>query len=120
MLFFPYYLGEAVFVDDIPSPKDCLHGAFISSKKALARVKSINFPSSSPCQKVLAFISFKDIPEVAENIGSKTIFGAEPLFADDYTCYAGQPLGFVVLIFFLSLLCIFVVFSSIGSGVFLL
>lgn len=46
---------------------------------------------------------------MAENIGSETIFGADPLFADDYTRYAGQPLGFVVLIFFLSLLCILVV-----------
>ncbi|KAI7752788.1 hypothetical protein M8C21_021740, partial [Ambrosia artemisiifolia] len=29
--------GEAVFVDDIPSPLNCLHGAFIYSTKPLAR-----------------------------------------------------------------------------------
>ncbi|KAB2606367.1 abscisic-aldehyde oxidase [Pyrus ussuriensis x Pyrus communis] len=35
--------GEAVYVDDIPSPKYCLHGAFIYSTKPLARVKGIKF-----------------------------------------------------------------------------
>ncbi|PIA54130.1 hypothetical protein AQUCO_00900595v1 [Aquilegia coerulea] len=88
--------GEAVFVDDIPSPKDCLHGAFINSTKPMAWVKGIEFRSFPPLDGVLKVISFKDIPEKGENIGCKTIFGSEPLFADDITTFAGQPLGLVV------------------------
>ncbi|MBO8589837.1 hypothetical protein INN88_14685, partial [Staphylococcus aureus] len=30
------------------------------------------------------------------NIGSKAIFGSEPLFAEEVTLYASQPLGFVI------------------------
>ncbi|KAB2615213.1 abscisic-aldehyde oxidase [Pyrus ussuriensis x Pyrus communis] len=88
--------GEAVYVDDIPSPKNCLHGAFIYSTKPLARVKRINFEPKRHPEGVAALISFKDIPKSGENIGSKTIFGTEPLFADDLTECAGQRLAFVV------------------------
>ncbi|KAM1000233.1 hypothetical protein ACFX2A_007004 [Malus domestica] len=87
--------GEAVFVDDIPSPKYCLHGAFIYSTKPLARVKGIKF-EPKPHPGVGALISFKDIPKSGENIGSKTMFGTEPLFADDLTECAGQRLAFLV------------------------
>ncbi|KAJ8630893.1 hypothetical protein MRB53_024216 [Persea americana] len=88
--------GEAVYVDDIPSPKDCLHGAFICSTKPLARVKGIEFKSTPASQRISTVISVKDIPKGGMNIGSKTMFGSEPLFAEDVTLYAGQPLGFVI------------------------
>ncbi|KAL5763621.1 hypothetical protein ACOSP7_015973 [Xanthoceras sorbifolium] len=88
--------GEAVFVDDIPSPANCLYGAFIYSTKPLARIKGIEFNSKSLPSGVTALVSYKDIPEGGENIGSKTIFGSEPLFADELTQCAGQPVAFVV------------------------
>ncbi|CAI9105906.1 OLC1v1004936C1 [Oldenlandia corymbosa var. corymbosa] len=88
--------GEAVYVDDIPSPTNCLHGAFIYSTKPLARVKSVDFKSDSQQHGVTAVISYTDIPEVGENVGSKTIFGFEPLFADDLTRCAGERIAFVV------------------------
>ncbi|KAK9279145.1 hypothetical protein L1049_012822 [Liquidambar formosana] len=88
--------GEAVYVDDIPSPVNCLHGAFICSTKPLAWVKGIKFKPNSLPDGVIAVISFKDIPKGGENIGSKTMFGTEPLFADDLTRCAGQRLAFVV------------------------
>ncbi|XP_077247687.1 putative aldehyde oxidase 4 [Tasmannia lanceolata] len=88
--------GEAVFVDDIPSPKDCLHGAFICSTRPLARVKGIEFKTSLASQRIVTLISAKDIPRGGENIGSQSIFGTEPLFADDLAQFAGQPLGFVI------------------------
>ena len=96
------HAGEAVYVDDIPSPKDCLHGAFICSTKPLARIKGIEFKSTPASQRISTVISVKDIPKGGMNIGSKTMFGSEPLFAEDVTLYAGQPLGFVVSIFLLS------------------
>ncbi|KAK0604647.1 hypothetical protein LWI29_017802 [Acer saccharum] len=88
--------GEAVFVDDIPSPVNCLYGAFIYSTKPLAWIKGIEFNSKSLPSGVTALLSYKDIPECGENIGSKTMFGTEPLFADELTRCAGQLVAFVV------------------------
>ncbi|KAF2299856.1 hypothetical protein GH714_004853 [Hevea brasiliensis] len=88
--------GEAVYVDDIPSPRDCLHGAFIYSKKPFARVKGIEFNSKLLPAGLTALISFKDIPNGGENIGAKTIFGPEPLFADEFTRCSGERLALVV------------------------
>nr|QPD79368.1 aldehyde oxidase 2 [Impatiens walleriana] len=85
--------GEAVFVDDIPSPTDCLHAAFICSTKPLARVKRVKtIPEFLPVD----VISYKDIPKGGANVGAKTVFGPEPLFADELTSAAGQPLALVV------------------------
>ncbi|KAI3837535.1 hypothetical protein MKW98_011454 [Papaver atlanticum] len=58
--------GEAVYVDDIPSPKDCLHGAMIY------------------------------LPKGGKNVGGMTKFDTDPLFADGLAEFAGQMLGFVV------------------------
>ncbi|GMN46982.1 hypothetical protein TIFTF001_016159 [Ficus carica] len=88
--------GEAVFVDDIPSPYNCLYGAFIYSTEPFARVKSIKFKTEGKPEGVFDVISFRDIPEAGENMGSKTIFGTEPLFGDEITQCAGQRLAFVV------------------------
>ncbi|RVW59079.1 Abscisic-aldehyde oxidase [Vitis vinifera] len=88
------FVGEAVYVDDIPSPTNCLHGAFIYGTKPLARVKGIKLNPKSVAAGVSALISFKDIP--GENIGCKTMFGTEPLFADDFTRCAGEYIAFVV------------------------
>ncbi|KAL0459046.1 UNVERIFIED_CONTAM: Aldehyde oxidase 4 [Sesamum latifolium] len=85
--------GEAMYVDDIPSPPSCLHGAFICSTRPVARVKSISFKSNQPTD----VISVKDIPREGENIGCLAMFGPEPLFADDLiTRFAGDLIAFVV------------------------
>ncbi|XP_015873264.3 indole-3-acetaldehyde oxidase-like isoform X1 [Ziziphus jujuba] len=88
--------GEAVYVDDIPSPVNCLHGAFIYSTKPSAWVKSIEINPKSNPGGIAAVLSFKDIPERGENVGAKSVFGTEPLFAEDVTQCAGQRLAFVV------------------------
>ncbi|KAK9072796.1 hypothetical protein SSX86_009231 [Deinandra increscens subsp. villosa] len=85
--------GEAVFVDDIPSPLNCLHGAFIYSTKPLARVKGIKLKSEKDVNSV---VTFHDIPNGGDNIGAKTILGTEPLFADELTQCAGQRIAFAV------------------------
>ncbi|PHU03514.1 Indole-3-acetaldehyde oxidase [Capsicum chinense] len=88
--------GEAVFVDDIPSPPNCLHGAFIYSTKPLAGVKGIQLESNRLTDGVTAVITFKDIPSGGANLGAATSFGPEPLFADDLTRYAGDRIAVVV------------------------
>ncbi|KAG2641363.1 hypothetical protein PVAP13_2KG177800, partial [Panicum virgatum] len=49
--------GEAVYVDDIPAPKNCLHGEFIYSTQPLAFVKNITFKSSLSSQKIITVIA---------------------------------------------------------------
>uniref|UniRef100_A0A1J3IME2 indole-3-acetaldehyde oxidase n=1 Tax=Noccaea caerulescens TaxID=107243 RepID=A0A1J3IME2_NOCCA len=88
--------GEAVFVDDIPTLPDCLHGAFIYSTEPLAKIKSITFSENVTPAGVFAVLTFKDIPKTGQNIGSKTIFGPGPLFSDELTRYAGQRIALVV------------------------
>ncbi|CAH9100152.1 unnamed protein product [Cuscuta epithymum] len=88
--------GEAVYVDDIPSPLDCLYGAFIYSTRPFARVKGINFKSNLLPNGVVDVMTFKDVPSRGENIGAKTMFGPEPLFADNFTRCAGDRIAFVV------------------------
>ncbi|KAL8255816.1 hypothetical protein R6Q59_030883 [Mikania micrantha] len=85
--------GEAVFVDDIPSPPNCLHGAFIYSTKPLARVKNIKLKSERDVNSV---VTFQDIPQKGDNIGALTFFGPEPLFADEHTQCTGQRIAFAV------------------------
>ncbi|KAL1348049.1 hypothetical protein HN51_024045 [Arachis hypogaea] len=88
--------GEAVFTDDIPSPNNCLYGAYIYSAKPLARVRSIKLRPDLLLDGVRGVISSKDIPIGGENIGSKTIFGIEPLFAEEIARCVGDRLAFVV------------------------
>ncbi|KAF3681277.1 hypothetical protein FXO38_01843 [Capsicum annuum] len=70
--------GEAVYVDDIPSPPNCLHGAFIYSTKPLAGVKGIQLESNRLSDGVNAIITFTDIPSGGANVGGITTFGPSP------------------------------------------
>ncbi|GJN24593.1 hypothetical protein PR202_gb12343 [Eleusine coracana subsp. coracana] len=88
--------GEAVFVDDIPSPKDCLYGAFIYSTKPLAHVKGIELDPSLKQLKNTTVVTVNDIREGGDNVGASTVFGLEPLFGDPLTQCAGEPLGVVI------------------------
>ncbi|CAN0858158.1 Indole-3-acetaldehyde oxidase [Linum grandiflorum] len=86
--------GEAVYVDDIPSPPNCLYGAFVCSTKPYARVKDIGFNKSKPLPDgVVALISSNDIPKGGQNVGS---IGNETLFAHEVTHCAGERLALVV------------------------
>lgn len=91
------FTGEAVFVDDIPSPPDCLHGSFIYSTKPLARVKGVDLDKDARRRGVFSVLSYKDIPEGGENIGCNFDFGPENLFAEDVTMCAGERIAFVVI-----------------------
>ncbi|XP_019434190.1 PREDICTED: indole-3-acetaldehyde oxidase-like [Lupinus angustifolius] len=88
--------GETVYVDDIPSPTNCLYGAYIYSEKPLARIRSIKLRPELQLDGVRDIISIKDIPNGGENIGSKSIFGSEPLFAENIARCVGDRLALVV------------------------
>lgn len=63
-------------------------------------MKNVRFKTKSLPDGVTAVITYNDIPNGGENIGSKTIFGTEPLFADEITRCAGQCLAFVVILLY--------------------
>ncbi|KAL1193715.1 Indole-3-acetaldehyde oxidase [Cardamine amara subsp. amara] len=88
--------GEAVFVDDIPSPKNCLYGAFIYSKKPFAQIKGIHFKENSIPDGVVAVISCKDVPKGGKNVGMKTGIGTDILFAEQFTVSVGECIAIVV------------------------
>uniref|UniRef100_A0A8R7Q0G5 FAD-binding PCMH-type domain-containing protein n=4 Tax=Triticum TaxID=4564 RepID=A0A8R7Q0G5_TRIUA len=89
--------GEAVYVDDIPAPKDCLYGAFIYGTHPHAHIKGFNFKPSLAAQKVITVISAKDIPVGGKNIGtSYPMLGDEALFGDPVSEFAGQTVGIVI------------------------
>ncbi|CAA6653768.1 unnamed protein product [Spirodela intermedia] len=90
--------GEAVYVDDIPSPIGCLHGAFVYGTRPLVPVKEVNLKNqmAAATEEPVAFISVKDIPSGGRNIGTGAVFGDDPLFGSSCADYAGQPLGLVV------------------------
>lgn len=90
------HIGEAVFVDDIPSPTNCLHGTYIYSEKPLARIKSIKLGSELQLDGVRDILSCKDIPNGGKNLGANSIFGSEPLFAEEIARCVGERLAFVV------------------------
>ncbi|PHU03458.1 hypothetical protein BC332_28709 [Capsicum chinense] len=82
-----YPVGEAVFADDIPSPLNCLHGAFIYSKKPLASVKGIQLAANIDGVVILSG---------GANVGTITISEYEPLFEDNLTRCAGERIAVVV------------------------
>ncbi|CAN6840522.1 unnamed protein product [Brassica oleracea] len=88
--------GEAVYVDDIPSPENCLYGAFIYSTMPLARIKSIGFKENRVPEGVLGIITYKDIPKGGQNVGTKGFFASDLLFAEEVTHCAGQIIAFLV------------------------
>lgn len=97
LIYLAKYTGEAVYVDDIPSPVNCLYGAFIYSTKPLARIKDITFRTKSLPDGVFALISSKDIPEGGANIGAGAFSYTEPLFADGLAECFGHRVALVVI-----------------------
>ncbi|XP_058784854.1 indole-3-acetaldehyde oxidase-like [Vicia villosa] len=73
-------IGEAVFVDDIPSPPNL----------------SIKLRQELELDGVKGIISSKDIPNGGVNLGAKIIFGSEPLFSEEIAQCVGDRLAFVV------------------------
>ncbi|XP_020156704.1 xanthine dehydrogenase [Aegilops tauschii subsp. strangulata] len=85
--------GEAEYVDDTPTPPNNLHAALVLSKKAHARILSID-DSVAKCSPGFAgvFLS-KDVPG-SNHIGP--IIHDEEVFASDVVTCVGQIIGIVV------------------------
>jgi len=81
--------GEAIFVDDIPTPKKTLEVFIAISNKAHAKIRRMDLDKVNKTPGVVSVLSAQDIPGIND---VSPIMGDDPLFAHDLVEYAGQPL----------------------------
>ncbi|WJY21898.1 xanthine dehydrogenase molybdopterin binding subunit [Fontisubflavum oceani] len=85
--------GAARYVDDIPTPADCLHLAFGISRIAAGTVTAMELDAVRAAPGVVAVMSGADfdvIPDCSPSLHD------EPLLSDGTVHYLGQPLFLVV------------------------
>ena len=75
---FKHASGQAIYVDDIPTPDNCLHIYIAVSDHAHAKVGAVDYSAALESQDVVAVITKDDIPG-ANDVGP--IVSDEPLFA---------------------------------------
>ncbi len=85
--------GQAVYIDDMPEQENLLHAAPVLSKIACGKIININSNKLNNLPFFTKVITAKDIPGENE-IGP--IKNGEPVLADDYISYLGQPIGIVL------------------------
>jgi xanthine dehydrogenase large subunit len=85
--------GAARYVDDIPTPRDCLHLAFGLSAIAKGRITAINLDGVKASPGVVAVLTADDLPFA--NDVSPSIHD-EPLLSDGTVNHLGQPVFLVV------------------------
>ncbi|EFJ26415.1 hypothetical protein SELMODRAFT_97494 [Selaginella moellendorffii] len=88
--------GEAVYIDDIASPSNTLHAAFVCSQKAYAKIKDISVAAAMASPGAVSFMSVKDIPSGGENVGIKSDLANEILFAEEIVECVGQAIGIMI------------------------
>ncbi|XP_045620965.1 LOW QUALITY PROTEIN: uncharacterized protein [Procambarus clarkii] len=87
--------GEAVYLDDVPLLHNELHGAFVQSTVANAKVKSIDTSEALKVAGVVGYVGAADIPgrnNFVVNAGGRP----DPVFVKNRVKYAGQAVGLVV------------------------
>ena len=81
--------GAALYVDDVPEPRDLLHACVRLSAHAHARVTRLDVSAAAAAPGVAAVMTARDIPGV-NDVGPA--FPGDPIFADGLVEYAGQSL----------------------------
>jgi xanthine dehydrogenase large subunit len=85
--------GRALYCDDIQLPPNTLHAAFGVSTIAHGRIRSIDLTAVLAAPGIVAVATASDVPG-ENNYGS--VVHDDPIFADGFVQYAGQPLFAVV------------------------
>ncbi|XP_076038721.1 uncharacterized protein LOC143023927 isoform X2 [Oratosquilla oratoria] len=87
--------GEAEFTNDIDYHHDELHGYFVQSSVANAKIKRIDPSKALKVEGVMTFLTAEDVP--GDNFFTVLAGPSRDiLFASDRVQYAGQALGLVV------------------------
>ncbi len=81
--------GTAPYVDDIPTPSNCVHLALGLSERAHAKIVAMDLSAVRAIPGVVGVFTAADIPGVND---ASPIAGDDPLFAESETVYHGQPL----------------------------
>ena len=84
--------GAARYVDDIPTPANCLHLAFGLSKIAHGRIKSIDLSAVHSAQGVIEVLTADDLPAANDVSAARH---DEPMLAVDTVHFVGQPIFMV-------------------------
>ncbi|RWR75998.1 xanthine dehydrogenase 1 isoform X1 [Cinnamomum micranthum f. kanehirae] len=88
-----YVSGEAEYADDTPMPPNGLHAALVTSRKAHARIVSIDDSGANSSPGFRGFFTSKDIP--GSNKVGPVVYDEE-LFASEFVTCVGQVIGVVV------------------------
>ncbi len=81
--------GDAVYIDDLPEPKNLLHIYVAMSEKPHARITSMDLAAVRTAKDVVLALTADDIP--GHNDVSP-FAGDDPLLADGLVEYIGQPI----------------------------
>lgn len=87
--------GEATYLDDMPPLPNEVHGAFVQTTFASAKIVSIDASKALTLPGVLSFVTAEDIPgynSFVVNAGSQP----DPVFVEESVKYAGQAVGLIV------------------------
>jgi xanthine dehydrogenase/oxidase len=87
--------GEAQYIDDIPEAKNELHGCWVLSTKAHAKILSIDYSAALDMPGVVDYVDKNDMPSAALNRFGAPHFD-EPFFAEDEVFTAGQPIAMIM------------------------
>lgn len=79
--------GEAEYLDDGPTPPNCLHAALVLSEKPHARILSIDDAGAKSCPGFAGIFLAKDVPS-NNKIGA--IVADEEVFATEFVTCVGQ------------------------------
>ncbi|EFJ19454.1 hypothetical protein SELMODRAFT_419181 [Selaginella moellendorffii] len=85
--------GEAIYVDDIPAPRDCVHAVYVYSTKALAKINGIRLENALASPGAVSFVGVDDIPSGGQNMGLVSDLSQEKLFAEDKVECVGHAVG---------------------------
>jgi xanthine dehydrogenase large subunit len=88
--------GQARYLDDIPTPRGCLHLAFGLSTIAAGRIASMDLAAVAAAPGVVAVLTAEDLP--AENDVSPAPAFHEEMLSTGEIQYLGQPLFLVIAI----------------------
>lgn len=87
--------GEAQYIDDIPVAKNELHGCFVLSTKAHAKIKSIDYSPALDMAGVVDYIDKDDVDSPEQNRWGAPHFD-ELFFAEGEVHTAGQPIAMIL------------------------
>ncbi len=85
--------GKSQYVDDLPTREGTLHSAIFGSTVAKAKILKVDISKAENASGVVKVFTYKDVPG-ANQIGH--IIQDQPLLAEDYVQFIGQPIALVV------------------------